>query len=167
MKINFVLLPILMCLSLLLLGCDRKEIFPDLEAFILKVEKNSAVSNKKTANVLPQLKAVTYQKDSSRTPFEDAVVSRSQTTVNRNPLNMYPLNLLRFLGTVTEGGLALAYIMTPDSKVYQVKIGDSVGDQGGKIVEINTTRLEVVEQPMEEGKQGVKRIVTLQLKDEG
>lgn len=167
MKINISLLCMLWLLGALLSGCDSKGNFRDLNEYIAKVEQDTATHKKQTATAVPELKAVRYQKDSSRTPFEDTIVSNSTASTSRNPINMYPLNLLRFLGTVTENNQVKAYIMTPDNKVYQVTIGDTIGDHEGRIVKITTTKLEVREQPMDDGKQGSQRIVTLQLKNEG
>ncbi len=84
-----------------------------------------------------------------------------------NPLQAYPLSVLRFIGTLSRGNIIFAFIMSPDQMVYQVKQGDMIGDRNGKIISIYPDRINVMEQDTTFGTQSVQRIVTLQLKEEG
>jgi Tfp pilus assembly protein PilP len=163
--------PIYVCSIVVLLtlaGCQRNHAFQDLQDYLLKVDQE-AVIKKAPPKTLPmtQLKPVTYHKESSRTPFEETNKPRAGTIVtSNNPLNRYPLNILRFVGVLTQNEETWGYIQTPDGKLYQVAIGDMIGDRNGKIVKISLNKLEVVEPTIDEEKQNTQRIVTLQLKEE-
>ena len=123
----------------------------------------------KTVNIIAPPLPVTYQKAATRSPFED-INTVSATADNApsqtNPLNRYPLNLLRFVGIITENEQIRAYLITPDDKLYSIGIGDIIGDHNGKVGKITPSEMEVVEQFTEGGKPATQRIVTLQLKEE-
>jgi Tfp pilus assembly protein PilP len=141
MKIRNYLLLIIVAAMMLLLSCGRRDSFQDLRNYI--------------------------HKEISRTPFEDVTIAQGSAISGRNPVIMYALNLLRFLGTVSQDNQIWAYIMTPDNKIYQVTIGNAIGDHNGKIAKISQNELQVIEQTSEEGKQTGQRIVTLQVKEAG
>ena len=73
--------------------------------------------------------------------------------------------MLRFVGTVTQNGDTVAFITAPDSRIYQIKVGDVIGDRQGKVVTIDADRISLIEQSAEDGPAGMKRVVTLKLKE--
>ena len=70
------------------------------------------------------------------------------------------------VGTVTKGKNYVAYIVTPDNLIYQVKEGDIIGDQHGKVVKIESSKMKIVEEDMANGEKSMQRMVTLQLASE-
>jgi Tfp pilus assembly protein PilP len=160
------------CVSVIILGlvgCERRESFHDLRLFLQKVDQDAVSSQggKQPTMITPPV-LVIYVSQPGRTPFEEtSSVSLTDTasSLTRNPINRYALNLLRFVGVITQNDQVSAYILTPDDKLYSVTIGDIIGDHNGKVVRIDSNELEIVEQGSEGGKPGAQHIVTLQLKD--
>ncbi|MDR3476512.1 MAG: pilus assembly protein PilP [Gammaproteobacteria bacterium] len=150
-----------------LTGCGRSESFHDLRQFLQKTDQEAIQNEKsKQPSLISQPEAVTYISQSGRTPFEEtSSVSLTDTASTRNPINRYPLNLLRFVGVISQNNEVSAYILTPDDKLYSVAVGDIIGDHSGKVVRIDSNELEIVEQASEGGKPATQHIVTLQLKD--
>lgn len=152
-----------------LTGCGQKESYHDLHQFLKKVDQD-ALSSQKSAKVklIPQPASVTYAKTTVRSPFEEnsPAAVKSTTDSSINPITRYPLNLLRFVGIISQNNQLQAYIVTPDQKMYPVSVGDTIGDHNGKVVKIDPDKMEIVEQFSEGGKPATQRIVTLQLKEE-
>lgn len=155
--------------ALMLAGCSSDH-FTDLEDYVVNLKKT--IVSKAKQKTLPPIHlpaAATYQAESQRAPFaQAAVISEEKAAIN--PLMAYPLNMLRFVGTMTVNNVTEAYIITPDNMVYQVKVGDTLGDHNGKVVSILPDRINIMEQGTEDEttnmKQKQQHIETLQLKDE-
>lgn len=149
----------------LLIGCGRAGDFKDLQNYITQLKQTKPKIEKK--NVVEELQfphATIYQGHSFRGPFAGTETMTTGKANLSNPLLGYPLNILRFVGTSTQGSKTLAYILTPDNMIYQVKIGDVIGDRYGKIINIIPNELKIVESHSENGKLKEEEIV-LQLKD--
>jgi type IV pilus assembly protein PilP len=81
-----------------------------------------------------------------------------------NPLVIYPLKALQFVGILTQNKQTFAYIMAPDNMIYKVKSGDLIGDKYGKITKIDSDHIEISEKETT-GKNSAERIVSMGLKD--
>lgn len=55
----------------------------------------------------------------------------------REPLEAYPLESLKFVGSIEKSQLRYALIKTPDNSIQQVKVGNYLGQNFGMVVEIN------------------------------
>ena len=154
--------------SLLLAACDGNEPFKDLSDYIagLKGKDTPAQSEEKVSPVTaPAPSSIQYQSKALRSPFEVREITNVKSSVAANPLQAYPLDMLRFVGTVTQNGDTVAFITAPDSRIYQIKVGDVIGDRQGKVVTIDADRISLIEQSAEDGPAGMKRVVTLKLKE--
>ena len=85
------------------------------------------------------LTSTKYQAETLRSPFTTEEVTTKNKAIASNPLQSYPLSMLRFVGTLFYGTHVSAIMMTPDNKVYQVKQNDIVGDHDGIITNIQCT----------------------------
>lgn len=138
----------------------------DLRAFLQRIKHKEITVNKNSVtNSVNSLIQSVYVASKQRTPFESKVVVNSIVKAE-HPINAYPLSQLRFLGTIEANQQISGVIMTPDTKIYQVKEGDTIGDRYGRIKTIYPDRLEIEEQVSEPGSAPTQRIVTLQLKDQ-
>lgn len=157
-----IFLLLLLLSTLLLYACDNSEKFKNLKEYIQNIKQSMATKKNKTTLADLSLPTVaTYKAQAIRAPFED---TQSITKgASANPLQAYPISMLRFLGTVVSNKEIFAFIQTPDDKIYQLKTGDQIGNHYGKIISVSTTRLEVEEKTIEQGKP-VQRIVTLEIK---
>lgn len=63
----------------------------------------------------------------------------------REPLEAYPLDALKMVGTLMRGKQAWAIIQAPDGTVHRVKVGDYMGQNSGQIVRITEEKVELVE----------------------
>lgn len=150
----------LLFISILLSGCGDDLRQRELQDYINKIKLASAqkeVKSKPKTWKLPT--PVTYQPGG----YSSSTRLGSGKSTS-NPLQAYPIKNLKFVGILTKNSQISAYIMTPDSMIYLVKVGDSIGEDYGKIVKIDAEHLEVTERVMK-GDQPSERIVTLELKD--
>lgn len=83
----------------------------------------------------------------------------------KEPLEAYSLDELRMVGTLEQGQKRWALIIAPKGKVHQVQVGNYLGRNNGKIVEIMTTRLELTELVEEKPGEWQQRQASMALKD--
>lgn len=152
----------------LLTSCDGDKKFKDLHEYIEKL-KQPKIAAKDTVAQTKKIRfpvAAKYESSGRRSPF---TVIESTTTgkgvVSSNPLQAYPLDMLRFVGTVTQDDTTIAFVTAPDNKIYQVKVGDELGDRQSQVVSINSDNISLTEEVSENGSAPMKRVVTLQLKE--
>lgn len=154
--------------SLFLSGCGDNQYVQDLKSYLEELKKSVAKHKKKTdITKIPAPKPVEYQPKVIRSPFETSIPTSGKGAIT-NPLQAFPLSTLIFKGTLSQGTIILGYVLAPDNKLYQVKLGDMIGDHYGKIIKIYPDRIEI--QEAVEDASGIamhttQRIVTLQLKD--
>jgi type IV pilus assembly protein PilP len=159
----FVMLPAVILLS----GCDNNSKFKDLQSYIDDLKKSES---KETKSKTDEFKdgppvSVKYSSMTLRSPFEVLEAAPAKGKVATNPLQAYPLDMLRFVGTVTKEGRTIAFVSAPDNRIYQIKVGDVIGDHDSEVVKIESDRISLNEQYMEDGNTPMKRVVTLQLKE--
>ncbi|MBM3203617.1 pilus assembly protein PilP [Candidatus Woesearchaeota archaeon] len=63
----------------------------------------------------------------------------------REPLEAYPLNTLRWVGTLRRHDRVWALIQTHEGTVHRVQTGAYLGENGGQLVAIETSRLSIRE----------------------
>jgi type IV pilus assembly protein PilP len=150
--------------GLLLFGCNQHG-QQDLVDYIEKLKKTTMMTQtKKDLTAIKMPAAVTYQFATLRDPFEDTTLSYTEKGMV-NPVNAFPLNMLRYTGVLEINGNISAVILVPDGRVYQRVLGDSVGDRFGKVTKIEADHIEVTEPVADEIKRTTSRIVILRLKE--
>ncbi len=153
---------IILIATLGVFACSGQSHFQDLEDYLSSLKQKNIFSKNKEQE-FPWPTPVTYQ-SVSRSPFTASDEMFLKNGNVSNPLQAYPLNMLRFVGTVSANGTTYAYIIAPDSKLYQVKVGDELGDHGGHVANISDSEVNVTEQQTDNGKSPGQQTVTLQLK---
>jgi type IV pilus assembly protein PilP len=139
----------------LLAGCGGD--MSDLEEYALEVKSRKS----RAIDPIPQPKPYepfAYEPADRRDPFipllrsrEDALASgaagalRPDLNRPKEPLEEFPLDGLRMLGTITMQKRAYALIKAPDSVVHRVSVGDHIGQNFGKITGISENEVVVVE----------------------
>jgi len=163
-KLRFFLLLIILTLGLS--ACDRSKHLQDLKDYVKQLKAASVVKKPPVTKVISQLpKPVNFTVDTGRSPFEDAAPKIKDSKAL--PLQAYSLNQLQFKGTIMVDNVISAYILTPEKKIYQAKIGDMIGDHYGRIKNIYSDHIEIEEQGSGTDSGTTQQIVTLQLKDGG
>ncbi len=126
----------------------------DLEQF-LQSGKPSPL-NPQTDPVSPLDAAVVTESPglSSRDPFSPVkapVAATSRVIISpgnqhaREPLEAYPLNTLRWVGTLRQNDRVWALIQTHEGTVHRVQTGSYLGENSGQLVGIDTSRLAIRE----------------------
>ncbi|MCW8827159.1 MAG: pilus assembly protein PilP [Gammaproteobacteria bacterium] len=144
--------------SVLLSGCSEN-IMSDLERYV------NAEKSKKAGRIkpVPEFKAydsyVYVVDQNSRSPFEpmqqEEMVSNKAEVVgggitpdsnrNRESLESFPLDTLRYVGSLERGGNIWAIIISPDSLIHKIQVGNYIGQNYGKITNISDSRVDVSE----------------------
>jgi Tfp pilus assembly protein PilP len=153
--------------TMLLASCDNDRHIHDLKKYVDDQRKTSAKNQKLSAATQLHFPTAAAYQSGARSPFEEATYSSAASKLH--PLQSYPLNNLKFKGTVAQKDSILAFILAPDNKLYQVTTGDIIGDHYGKITHIYPDHLEIEEQVQQVSDNGSQtattRLVTLQLKE--
>jgi type IV pilus assembly protein PilP len=126
----------------------------ELESYVADVKA------RKTRQIepIPQIKqyeAFTYIDKDRRDPFVRAEPERDpndsansiRPDPNRNPepLEEFPIDGLRMVGTIIKDKTTYALVKAPDKVVHRVTIGNHMGQNYGKIVKIIDTQIDLIE----------------------
>lgn len=161
----FILLLLFICL---LTSCSSNRHLRDLQKYVDDLTKSTLGAPEKVTPLPLHIPTpVIYQANSDRSPFDaSGEITKTAHLSILHPLQNYTISSLKFKGLViTQDKQSYAFILAPDEKLYQVKLGDIIGNHYGKISKIYPDRIEVEEQVTDNSKLATTRIVTLQLKD--
>jgi len=130
---------------------------------------------------LPEVKpyepfAYTADKDGLVDPFKPRQIEAPKQAAGsgirpdlnrpREPLESYPLENLRMVGTLAQHKQVFALIKTPDSNLFRVKQGNYLGQNFGLITEINEATVKLKEIVQDSAGDWIERVSSLQLQDE-
>jgi type IV pilus assembly protein PilP len=88
----------------------------------------------------------------------------SELNRRREPLEAYPLDSMSMVGSVAQGPQPFA-LLRVDSLLYQVKVGDYLGQNYGRVTRIAETELELREIVQDAAGEWIERQASLQLQD--
>ena len=142
--------------ALLLAACGQS--MDDLEDYAKEVKSRT----NKNIEPVPQPKPYepfVYEAGDRRDPFILLLQSRDEALAAaggagavrpdvdrpKEPLEEFPLDALRMVGTITMQKRAFALIRAPDAIVHRVSVGDHMGQNFGKITGISETEISMVE----------------------
>ncbi len=157
---NKIFLPLIFASSFLLSGCGTNIGFGDLDRFMAEAD----VKPRGKIDALPEVKvyrAFTYSAANRRSPFlppEDVVVNeveiqKDQSNVkpdfDRVPevLESYALGQLTMVGTLqrNEKDTLWALISDEQQSVHMAKVGQYMGKNHGRIVDVGIGRIDLIE----------------------
>lgn len=93
----------------------------------------------------------------------DSGIPGPDLTRHREALESFPLDTLRFVGHLEMGGDRWAIVTAPDEMVHRVKVGNYIGTNFGKIVEVTESRL-MIDEIVPDGRGGwIEREAALSL----
>jgi type IV pilus assembly protein PilP len=144
-------------LVLTLGGCADQSM-SDLERFV--AEKNARKAGK--IDPLPPIRPYnvkTYEAGEQKDPFqpffeaepkqiEDAIADNGiKPDFNRisEELEQYPLDALRMVGTLEQEEGVWGIVQAPDNTIHRVTIGNYVGQNHGKIIDVQEYEIQLVE----------------------
>lgn len=101
----------------------------------------------------PEYDRFAYQAHDLRDPFRAFVPDpnaqqagpRPDPDRPREPLEDYPLDSLRMVGHIGEGGARQALVMDPSGITHRISLGRYLGVNDGRVVGISPDRIDVVE----------------------
>ncbi len=82
----------------------------------------------------------------------------------REALESYPLDNLRMVGTLAKPGLTFA-LLQADKSVFQVKVGNYIGQNLGMVIKITDTEVELKEIVQDASGEWVEREAKLELQE--
>lgn len=103
---------------------------------------------------LPQVKpyeTFTYAAEAERSPFQPdradgrAAGVRPDTARPKEYLEQFPLDTLRLVGTLQQGGGTYALLQSGDGLVHRVSVGNYVGQNDGRVVAITQAEVRIEE----------------------
>ncbi len=87
-------------------------------------------------------------------------------TRRKEPLEAYPLENLRMVGTLQQNKAVFALVKSPDNNLFRVKAGNYMGQNFGLITEISESTIKLKEIVQDSGGDWSERISTMNLADE-
>jgi type IV pilus assembly protein PilP len=84
----------------------------------------------------------------------------------KEPLEAYPIDTLSMVGSVVRAGRSYALVKA-DNLLYQVRVGEYLGQNYGKVMQIGETEITVREVVQDAAGEWVERMTTLQLQEKG
>jgi type IV pilus assembly protein PilP len=163
------LLTILLLSVLMLSACSGHE-EDDLDRWMK--ERKAQIKGK--VEPLPEIKKYepfSYNADGSLSdPFRGrkaasggAATSGLQPNLNRpkEPLESFPLESLKFVGYVEQGKKGVALMAAPDKTVYQVRVGNYMGQNYGLVKSLSKDEVVVKEMVQDGTSEYVERLVTI------
>lgn len=88
----------------------------------------------------------------------------SEMNRRKEPLEAYPTDSMSMVGSVTRGGQQFA-LLRVDNLLYQVKVGDYLGQNYGKVTRITETEVALREIVQDAAGEWIERPSTLQLQE--
>ncbi len=135
-------------LALLLGACSSD--MDELQQYIASVKARKSTK----IEPIPQIKqyeAFTYVAGDRRDPFTPSVPAESKDSVhpdlnrNREPLEEFPLDALKMVGTINYDKVYYAMIKAPDGVIHRVTVGNYMGQNFGKITQISDAEVSLDE----------------------
>ena len=84
----------------------------------------------------------------------------------KEPLEAYPLENLRMVGTLQQNKQTYALVKSPDNNLFRVKSGNYVGQNFGLITDISESSIKLKEIVQDSGGDWTERVSTLTLSEE-
>ena len=162
------------CMSFMLAACSQDDGLEDLRAF------TAAEKAKKPAPIepLPEIKVpekFEYTASAIVSPFnEENVLPEIQATLEispilpdqdriRQPLEYFPLDALKMVGTLEQADQTYAIVFAPDDTIHRVGKGNYAGMQLGEIIEVREGEIVLEETVKQRNGRWEKRKVSLAL----
>lgn len=164
----------LSCLVLALAGCGGSE-YPDLDQYMADVKARPA-GHIQPIPAFTAYKAFVYSASGLRNPFQPPVevkeITRLSrlTTIKPDPnrpreyLEQFNIDALFMVGTVQMGGTLWGLIQDGEGSVHRVHMGNYLGKNHGRIVELTENFVSVIEIVSNGPSEWVERPRKLQLK---
>ena len=162
---------ILMCLGLAACGSEK---YSDLRQFV----KDSDNLPRGRIPPLPDVKPYepfSYEAYDLVDPFKPRKIEPPKTagggiqpdlTRRKEPLEAYPLENLRMVGTLQQNKTIYALVKSPDNNLFRIKPGNYIGQDFGLVTDISESAIKLKEIVQDSTGDWTERISTLMLVDD-
>lgn len=164
-------------LSLLLLAsCLEEQGIDELRRFQAESLANMKAEIDPLPVVLPPQR-FNYSADKERDPFslQNVIEPKEEATIvqepspdenrPREPLEAFPLDQLKMVGTMVKRGQNWALIRSPDQVVHRVTLGQHLGQNSGKVMSISESQILLAETTRAPNGKWVKSKANLHLEE--
>lgn len=103
------------------------------------------------------------RRDSAQVSAVSSLVSPEMAR-RKQPLEAYPLDAMTMVGSLNKAGMPTA-LLRVEKLLYQVRVGDYVGQNHGKIVKITETGIQIREIVQDVSGDWVERMTSLDLQE--
>ncbi len=103
------------------------------------------------------------KRDSSQAASNGALVA-PELARRKEPLEAFPLDSMALVGSIVKAGLPVALVKV-DNLLYQVKLGNYLGLNFGRVTKINETEVTLREIVQDAVGEWIERAATLQLQE--
>ena len=103
------------------------------------------------------------KRDSAQVASNGALVA-PELARRKEPLEAFPMDSMNLVGSIIKAGQPVALVKV-DSLLYQVKIGNYVGQNYGKVTKITETEVTLREIVQDAVGEWIERVATLQLQE--
>lgn len=161
----------LLLTTLLLAACGGEE-FQDLRDFV----NNAGADLRGKVDPPPEIKPYEPFDYDNTMALPDPFKPRKPDAKNASPglnqpdmerrreaLEEFPLDGLKLVGYLSQGNVGYAVIRAPDSKIHRVKLGNYLGQNFGRIVELSDTEVKIKETIQDSTGDWSERMSSLQL----
>ncbi len=153
-------LPLLMVIpALLLAGCDSGRDFSDLRAEMARLDdrptgrvpdvpeyESQELFFYTAANLRSPFRSFIVEEEEEEEEPEDTGVEPPDQDRDQGPLEAYSLDNLRMVGHLQREGESIrGLVVTPDGTLHQVRTGDYMGQNFGRVMSITPRRIELRE----------------------
>lgn len=164
-----------LCAAMLLIAACGSSSFPDLDQYMAEVKARPA-GHVQPIPAFTAYKTFTYSAAGLRNPFQQPVevkdITRLQKLVKVKPdasrpkeyLEQFGIDSLNMVGTVQMDGTLWGLILDGQGSVHRVKMGNYMGKNYGRIVELTENDMLVIEIVSNGPDEWVERPHRLQLK---
>ena len=132
---------------------------PEPKQFVPEPYSNAAAvepfSNQKLTQAL--------KRDSAQTVSNAALVA-PELARRKEPLEAFPLDSMALVGSIVKAGQPIALVKV-DSLLYQVKVGNYLGPNYGRVTQINETVVTLREIVQDAVGEWIERAATLELQE--
>lgn len=158
-------------LTLALVACGGND-GDDLDQYMRDAAKDVVPRIKPLPEVKPYL-ALQYNADGllidpfrARKAISKTSVLQPNLNRPKEPMEAYPLESLKYVGLLSKSKLIYALLKTPDNAVQQVKLGNYVGQNFGRVTQVTDSEV-VLKEIVQDDLSGdwVERTSTLALQE--
>src|SRR4051812_10800910 len=167
-----ILIPLLLSCGLVSCGGEQ---YSDLRQFVKESEKLPHGRIPPLPDVKPY-EPFTYDAYNLIDPFKPRKIEPPKSLAGggiqpdlarrKEPLEAYPLENLRMVGTLEQNKQTFALVKSPDNNLFRVKSGNYAGQNFGLIMEISESSLKLKEIVQDSGGDWIERVSVLTLSEE-